>query len=293
MEDQTAVSNTILRTISESRTKTQTGGQIRDAIKVSYPSFQPSDHGARNLRDFIRMFIPAVVEQSRAGMDIVYGLRDATLETTEAPHPDSARPLETRESLSSSLPRSYLLGNLQVWKTFSNPGSPWKLFFQPTTGIVRSFAQNETPDSSWISVPSYSPEAFRQIARSFIDTVPEPYRPVLTQTLTERKWWLPFFEVLRNIGLKTSWIAFRRERLVDEFDRIIAGILEDQRNRAISPPETGHTGQESPQPQSSTLTGDTLLRKLAVDAIARMSEAELRALNIPLGYIVDSLVGNR
>ena len=292
MEDQTAVSNTILRTISESRTKTLTGGQIRDAIKVSYPNFQPSDHGARNLRDFIRIFIPPVVEESRAGMDVVYGLRDVSPET-RAPSADGALPIETHESLDSSLPRSYLLGNLQVWKTFSNPGSPWKLFFQPSTGTVRSFAQNETPDASWISVPSYSPEAFRQIARSFIDTVPEPYRPVLTQTLTERKWWLPFFEVLRNIGLKTSWIAFRRERLVDEFDRIIAGILEEQRNRAVGPPETGHIPQETSQPQSSTLTGDTLLRKLAVDAIARMSEAELRALNIPLGYIVDSLIGNR
>ncbi len=294
MEDQTAVSNTILRTISESRTKTLTGGQIRDAIKASYPSFQPTDYGARNLRDFIRTYIPAIKEESRAGMDIVYGLREA------APEPSPSAPKAVQPqyndvvAAASALPRSYLLGNQQLWKTFANPNSPWKIFLQPNTGIVRTFGPNDATEPSWLPVPPCSPEAFRRIARSFIDTLAEPYRPVLTQTLTERKWWLPFFEVLRTIGLKTSWITFRRERIIEEFERTIASVLEEWRNRPATPLESRQgstTGCEPLQPQS--LTGDPLLRKLAIDAITRMSEAELRALNIPLGYIVDSLGGNR
>ena len=290
MEDQTAVSNTILRTILESRTKTLTGGRVRDAIKATCPNFQPANHGARNLREFIRTFIPPVKEVSRAGMDILYGLRDVP---PEEPAPKAVEPLDQQALNASSLPRSYLLGNQQVWKAFANPGSPWRLFFQPDTGVVHSFAPSDAPDSSWIPVPPCSPEAFRQIARSFIDTVPEPYRPVLTQTLTERKWWLPFFEVLRNIGLKTSWITFRRGRLIDEFDRTISAIVEKWRNNPVATTQSLHAPQASDQTPPPPLTGDTLLRKLAVDAIARMSEAELRALNIPLGHIVDFLGGNR
>jgi hypothetical protein len=290
MEDQKAVANTILRTISESRTKTLTGGKIRDAIKASYPSFQPEDYGARNLRDFIRMFVPAVKEESRAGMDVVYAIQDLVPEIP-TPTPDETRD-QGAPIAPFLVPRSYLVGNQKVWKTFASPGSPWRLFFQPDTGVVRSAAPNDVPDSSWVRVPSCSPEAFLQIARSFIDTVPEPYRPVLTQTLTERKWWLPFYDVLRNIGLKTSWITFRRERLIEEFERTLSAQVGDWRARSAVPLETHHIPQGSDKAPLSR-AGDTLLRRLAVDAIARMSEAELRGLNIPLGYIVDSLSGNR
>lgn len=287
MEDQAAVANTILRTISDSRTKTLAGGQIRSAIIALYPGFQPTDYGTRNLRDFIRNFVPAVKEESRAGMDIVYALRDSI--RSEPARIDELS--DAHPALPAAPPRLHLLGNQQAWKTFANPSSPWKLFWQPETGIVRTFASNEAPDPSWIHVPPCSAEALLTIARAFVEKAPEPFRPVLTQTLTENKWWLPFFEVLRNIGLKTSWINFRRQRIVEEFEETISRLDQLRRNRTalVQEPRSIQTLVEEKAPPGS----DALLRKLAIDAIARMSEAELRALNIPIGYIVDSISSTR
>ncbi len=159
--------------------------------------------------------------------------------------------------------------------------------FQPETGTVKTIAPTESTDPSWIEVPHCSAEALLKIAHAFVDTAPEPFRPVLTQTLTEKKWWLPLLEVLRNVGLKTSWFKFRRGRITDEFDRSISHLLAARHEMPTQEPHPTQTGiEDKPVTQAS---GESLLRRLAVNAIERMSEAELRTLNIPLGYIVDSL----
>jgi len=291
MEAKEAVADTILRTISVSPTKTLAGGQVHQAIRACYPSFRPTDHGARNLREFIRIYVLAVKEESRrAGMDIVYGLRDA-----EPVEPT----LHAEETSSSGAPptpsvsRASILMDQRVWKAFASPSSPWRLFLQSDTGTVRSLAPNESPDPSWVPVPPCSAEALQKIAQDFVNRSPEPFRPVLTRTLTERKWWFPFFEVLRNVGLKTSWIGFRRDRIAEEFERTISALVQERRACAAPPREPARVPPSTEEKLPLSVMDDALLRQLAVYAISRMNQAELRALNIPLGYVVDSLGSNR
>src|ERR1017187_401223 len=235
MQDIEAVANTILRAISESPTKTLTGGRIRDAILAAYPSFRPISHGATNLRDFIRNHVRGVREQSRAGMDIVYAISDVYPTELEKPSA-SLVPLSEQIPLfepapEKTLPQSDILSNYRLWKAFASPHSPWKIFLDPETGFVSSLAPNELRNPSSVSVPPCSPEFLLSVATAFVDDqAPEPFRPILTRTLTEKKWWLPFFEVLKNYGLRSRWTAFRREKIAEEFERTVAQVLREHRS---------------------------------------------------------------
>jgi len=279
LEDQTAVAATILRTVSESHTKTLAGGQIRQAIKASHPDFNFTDHGFQNLRDFIRKRVPALHESSRAGMDIVYAV-DLTPTNQGSLFESSSDPIKSP----AGNPRQYLFSNQQVWRAFASPNSPWKLYLEGESGPVHCLAPGVVADPSWLPIPACPGETLLRIAREFVEKVPEPFRPALGATLSEKKWWLSFYENLRNIGMKTSWIAFRRERIAEELDRTISDIIQRRRN----------TKQPAPVvlPSSSCLKDEGLLRKLAFEAVGKMNETELRSINIPLGYIID-LISSR
>jgi hypothetical protein len=52
------------------------GNQLSVVVKTYFPDFEPEKFHCRNLRDFIRKYAADdVMEISKAGMDIVYGLR--------------------------------------------------------------------------------------------------------------------------------------------------------------------------------------------------------------------------
>ncbi|HEY1946021.1 MAG TPA: hypothetical protein VGG97_03380 [Bryobacteraceae bacterium] len=273
MEDHSVISGIITRTLSASRTKTMAGGQIRDAVLSSHPTFRAPEYGVRNLREFIRKYVPAAREESRAGMDVVYALVDDHVPEVKDRIDDG---IESKNL--ARIAQSHLLNNPQLWKIFSNPSSPWKLFVEPKTGTIRGTDPSGMTDASWIQIPSCSAETLLQIARDFVDLAPEALRPALTASLTEKRWWLPFFEVLRNVGQKTSWVSFRRERISTEFLRLVSQVVERD---AVS------VNVIELEKLSASSPNNAMLRKLVLDAVARMSDAELRSLNIPLGYVVD------
>jgi len=284
MEDSSVIAATISKSVAGSKTKTLTGAQLRFILKTAHADFVPLNYSARNLRAFIRQFVPDVVERGRAGADVVYGGKEPEQE------PAPVEQISLFDRGASSLPRTpldSLLTDPRVWKTFASPQSPWRLFLNLRSGVVKVINPTEAaPDvSPWVLIPPCPAEVLLQIARDFVATVPETFQPLLARTFEDKKWWLPFFEVLQALGLRPKWIPFRRRRIVVEFERIITTLMRESPDGAQKelPRE-----RQLPTP-AAPAAGLETTRKLAIEAVGRMTEGELRSLNLPLGYVLDAL----
>ena len=283
MQDPSAFVPTISKAVAEARSKALTGARLRAILKSAHPEFEPQEY-AKNLRAFVREFVPDVIEKGRAGADVVYG--------SSSPESDTDEQMALFELASKTrlphAPLESLLIDQRVWKTFASPQSPWRLLLDPQTGSVRVIRPSEAAPagSNWVEVPPCPAETLLQIAKDFVASVPETVRVVLINTLQEKKWWLPFFDVLQAVGLRTKWIAYRRRRIVAEFERMVTTII---RETVSSQPGDRPQIRAQKEQESTSPPSQSIARSLAMGAVARMTEAELRSLNLPLGHIIDSL----
>jgi hypothetical protein len=124
-------------------------------------------------------------------------------------------------------------------------------------------------------------------AKDFTAELPQSQSAPLVKSLTESKWWIPFFDVLRVLGLKSRWIIYRRRRIVAEFERTLLRV-QTTSAPAVPTDDVREDGglQRSRQPRGD----EPLIRRVAVESVQRMTEAELRLLNLPLGYVIDALL---
>jgi hypothetical protein len=172
-------------------------------------------------------------------------------------------------------------------QTFTSPDSPFRLYLTDQ-GIVRSMHSNSRPLPEWREIQRISPEVLHQIGQDFTADLDEIQKSVLVPTLREAKWWFPFFDRLQSLGLKYKWVEFRRKRIQDEFKRKI----EEIGTLPLPQPQAQELALALlPQPVEAArqTQSDLSIRKIAADVVQRMTESELRGLNLPLGYVVDSL----
>jgi hypothetical protein len=287
MQDYSPVAATISKAVAESRTRTLTGSKLRLLVSSAHPEFNALNYSARNLRDFVRKFVPEVVEKGRAGADPVYGL----LESIQSPV-EQITLFDSTPKLQSHTPLDSLLTDPRVWKTFASPQSPWRLFWDRQTGLIRVVdpAKSDPVGPDWIQIPPCSADVLLQIGRDFAATVPEVFRSLLISAFQEKKWWLPFFDTLQAIGLRSKWVIYRRRRIIAEFERVITDLVREHpqsTTRADHPVRA--EGQEDRRGISLPPGGAELTKKVAIAALSRMTDAELRALNLPLGYVLDAL----
>ena len=308
MATQQDVSSYLVRVLSDSSTHHLSGAGLSALVKASFPLFSLQELGYLNLRDFIRRTVPEITEVGRAGTDIVYALRTrrrfetptreplspaqtlpsevpAALSTTEPPM-DSTTIVEASAAQRSAL--SQLLANPKIWRTFSSPDGPFQLYIIPNSGLVRVLPPQAQPDPSWYKINPISAETLLQIAKDFIDQLPEPQREPLQSTLSQPKWWFPYFEVLRTFGLTFKWRHYKRRRVAEEFERSIPKL---QLRRPAPEPAPMEPKPALAETTAEPRPAESVLKRVAVEVIGRMTESELRALNLPLGYVVDSLAG--
>lgn len=265
------------------------GNQLSVVVKTYFPDFDPEKFHCRNLRDFIRKYAADdVMEISKAGMDIVYGLRSVGQQQALFESPataDTAKPSDVRA------PLGQLLANPRIWKTFASPDTAFRLFLAPSTKQVTVLRPGYTPDPSWVEVPHISAEALLQIAKDFISEMPDVQRAPLRAALDQPRWWIGFYDLVRTLGLKMRWIYFRRRRIAEEFERAMPTLPPDSapalQQREAERPEPAIQATRM-QPLASALPA-SLLKRVAADVVQRMTDSELRTLNLPLGYVVDAL----
>jgi hypothetical protein len=289
LTDKIDVSSFLARLISGSARPLK-GSELAVFVKTTFPNFSPLQFGCRNLRAFIRQFASEdIVEVSHAGMDVVYGPRpveqqalfeSAPLGGAKAGHASDRRG-----------PSQQLLTNPRIWKTFVSPGMPFRLFLVPGSGQVRVLRPEFSPDPAWLEIPRLSGDKLLQIAQSFVSELPESQRGPLAALLETPKWWIDFFETTRTFGLTTRWIAYRRRRIAEEFENALpqvpitaAAPAEEVSAPVLSAPEK----QAAPANVLTEPTGSQL-KKIAAEVVQRMTDSELRSLNLPLGYVLDAL----
>jgi len=271
--EKTTVITYIAKLISEAQPNPITGGQLSARVKVAFPEFNAPQFGCANLRQFIRDNIPDIAEKGKAGMDVIYGLR------AEQQSLFGASTAETAPTTDQPTPLGQLLTNPRIWKTFASPDKPYRLYLLPS-GLIRVFRPEETPDPTWSQIPPISAEALQRIAKEFISELPESQQEMLLKTLEQPRWWFPFFELLGALGQKSKWVFFRRRRIAEEFERSIP---------KVSAPSPASKALERTTRVEQAERPDSLLRHIASSAVERMTDSELRALNLPLGYVIDVL----
>jgi len=274
MTDIRSVSDFLVRTLQQVDPRPLKGSELAVFARTAYPEFRPESFGCRTLRDFIRKNVPDIAEFGRAGMDVSYQLR-ATQEKLVL------EPCAGDESTSAVY---QLTTNPRLWKTFASPDSVFRLFLIPDSGMVRVLHPNAQPLPHWREIPRVSAGVLLQIGRDFAADLPDIQRSVLTPLLQEPKWWIPYFERLQSLGLKSKWIEFRRRRIREEFQRVVGGS-------PVTPRTTGEPIATLPPSSSEPALRSQAdsIRRIAADVVQRMTESELRSLNLPLGYVMDSL----
>jgi len=284
MTDVPVVVDFLVRTLQQVSPRPLRGSELSVLVKAAHPEFSAEALGYRTLRDFIRKQASEIVEVGRAGMDVQYSLKATQLKLE----------IEGASSASSDVADralDQLMKDTRAWKTFTSPESPFRLYLTDQ-GIVRSMHSNSKPLPEWREIQRISPETLLQVGKDFTANLDEIQKSVLVPTFQEPKWWFPFFDRLQSLGLKYKWVEFRRQRIRDEFKRRIGEIgtqaLPQPQEVAltlVSQPTAGSSSSAASAQTKSELS----IRKIAADVVQRMTESELRGLNLPLGYVVDSL----
>jgi hypothetical protein len=276
------ISSYIVRVVASSP-RPLTGHELSILVKTSFPNFSVEQFGCRNLREFIRKYAAnEIIEQGRAGMDIIYA-PPLTQQQTLFESKTFARQQVTSDQRG---PLQQLLTNPRIWKTFVSPAMPFRLFLNPASGQIRVLRPEFLPDPSWFEIRQMSDEKLLQIAKDFIDTLPEPQRSPLHNLLDKPKWWIPYFELVRTLGLTMRWIQYRRRRIAEEFERSLPTLSTtiSEMSEAPTAPE-----RHSQVVQLPSVDDQFSIKNIAIAVVQRMSDPELRSLNLPLGYVLDAL----
>lgn len=265
--------------------KTLKGTQVAQVIKIAYPDFHPMNFGCYNIRNFISKYVRPVNEVGRAGADFIYSIGSPAIqaESSTERRPD-IRPVEK--------PRSTYL-EARVWKTFATPLSPFSLVANKQTGEVRVISsRGPEPAEPWVRVPSLTADFHKELASEFIGSVDyEFHRKALSDTFSHSRWWTEFYTTALRVGLARRWNSFRTRKIVQKYEDALKA-LDVPIVQAAGVQATPEMAPVPPRPsaaQTSQSREDSRLRKIAVQAVERMTTSELRALSIPLGYVVDEL----
>lgn len=257
------------------------GAQLGGLLRAECPNFSPSQFQARNLRQFIRTYVPEIVERGRSGPDYYYGLPSA-----EGVFPSA---LESR-SISVKPPQPTF-----DWKAFSNPSYPFVLAANRSSGEFQTRTQNAVVAEPWVTVPKPTTDDHLQIARDFVQTLADPSRTALTEILARPIWYTSFSAAARQYGVGSSWASFRISRLREFLDRALVSLgipRLTERPSATSLPRAYANRLPTPPnprldpPKSSR---ETALRKLVQLVVAEMPISDLRELALPIGKVMDHI----
>ncbi|HEY0307394.1 MAG TPA: OST-HTH/LOTUS domain-containing protein [Acidobacteriaceae bacterium] len=274
----------IVRAVSNSSQNTISGSRLAVLLREAFPSYSADSLGCRNLRDFIRRCVPEIVEiQKRAGTDVIYTTKEIAAQVPPDQAKISSSPSPAAPAISVM---GLLLNNPRAWKTFASPSSNFRIFLRPDASEIRVLPKQATPsDASWVRIEPISALTLLQAGKDFVDSLPDLYRPQLLRSLEETKWWIPYYDVLGSFGIKNKWVAFRRRRIVDEFQKAIANA----RAQKLIESRVENNLLADPTPEHIVALPVNLIRKLALSAVERMTDVELRSLPIPLGLLMDAL----
>lgn len=281
MEDVNIVAQTLVSLIQQTPLSKVPGVQLATLIRHRFPNFKPADHNCKNLRHFVVQYAPGIQEVGRSGADIVYGLRSDQQQAATPSDP----------AIPSASFRSARRVDPFVWKAFTNPASAFRVHANTETAELQSELASNAPSSPWVTVEPVTEEVHLEIARSFAAGLRDPQkRAALEEVICQPVWWTKIFAAAMNLGLGVEWGAFRRRKLTEELEKALAALRIPERpgvrHRVVVPPSL------HPLPATvaeSSLRGDEQLRRIISNVIKRLPSADLRALRLPVGDVLDAI----
>ena len=139
MTEANVVVDFLLRSLQQVDPRPLKGSELAVLVKTVYPDFSAESFGCRNIREFIRRNANGIMEFSRAGMDIVYELKST----------HEKRMAENSAISDSNAVINQLTRDPLIWRTFASPGSAFRLYMDPQTGIVRNMHYSARPPAGW------------------------------------------------------------------------------------------------------------------------------------------------
>lgn len=248
------------------------GAELTKRLRERWPEWSPLAMGSKTLRSFITDNLPGIGVVGQRGLDPVYGVT-------------SSSSVESR--------------NENLWRIWASPSSPCALVISPQDGRMGVVERKELPPEGWLKLSAPTVEAHQQIARDFLDHQFQGASSDLEPLIASgTHWWQQWMKEIKKRGLSASWGQFRFHRLLALFsaELVSRGVNGDVEGPAIiqlrgsMQVDTSASQISEPQMGSSSLSQ---LRQIAIGAIEKMSEEQLRQLKVPLGSVLDALKQSR
>lgn len=275
----------LLKFVTEAPGQRILGARLGMLLKTECPAFSPAQFQSRNLRQFIRTYAPGIVEQGKSGPDFFYalsGAAESTLASSGFIEPSVVRAPRTTFD----------------WKAFSNPSYPFVLAANRETGEFQTRNQGAEIAEPWVTLPKPTSDDHLQIARDFVQTIPEPNRSILAEGLASPVWFTNFSTVVRQHGLGSSWATYRTSRLRELFDRSLTelGIPAAEGKAEASSPFVRYSSRSTGwarrvEAKAQFTPSEEALRKLVQLVVAEMPISDLRELSLPVGRVFDHIGG--
>lgn len=274
-----------------------TGSQAANVVRQQDPYFSPSRYGCGSLRQLITRHVPQLTEVGASGLDPVYGL---------VGHPPQSVPSAQVESALATFGG----GTINLWRVWVSPRSPAALAVSKMTGHVRAVPVDSGPSATEAVVQPASQQAHRDIARSFLEktVIDLDLRETLNALYRDPhpNWWQRWMMALKTKAPKQhdEWQAYRHHQLEDLLRHALedAGLTSRPIERAmsvaivarakltgISSPSIDDAVAALPAPRRQSEPGHETMVGLVQAVVARMNEHELRALNLPVGLVLDAM----
>ncbi|WP_144241399.1 hypothetical protein [Janthinobacterium agaricidamnosum] len=209
---------------------------------------------------------------------------------------------ELGEPASAREPLSFTPRNARFfWYAISNPLSRY------ATAIVANklvcHVKNEPVDGA-VSFLPFSLENYREVAREFVASLPSPVNNMAETLLTETKpeelhrKLIPFLRTECGGAEVQRWDGIRRSEILKKFveQALAHGLdaieVEDYRlmlSKVNSKPEALTViKNETKLVDQKKSEGLTNIQFIAIDVIRRMSDEQIRALDLPFGLVLDA-----
>ena len=251
------------------------GSQLAAKLRVEITDWDPASFGVRNLKEFISRHVPSVVVARRSGMDVVYATAGTEVELSESRTPPPQN------------------GTIGVWRVWLSPRSPYALAIDADMAGLHAIhrAADNVPGDARLDPPD---GAFhRSLAHTFLrELAASPPGLVDAANSTARDWWQTWSAHLETAGHLSDWMRFRSERFAEH---LVEGLVAKGVSLEAAQGIVEHARADQPakrmriQRVADRLpdkAGDEL-RRVVLNAIGRMSSADLRDLRLPVGVVLD------
>lgn len=272
------------------------GGLVNHSV-----GFKAQDFGFKNLKAFIEEHVSEIRIIGQTGSDYIYGLREwPDLPTSGSDHARQRWP-----SMPSFRP--------DLWRIWASPMSPYRIAVDRESLTARGVHPDAPLASTEFWIEPASRDTHHATAKAFLaladpqlpSDLQDRLRPLLDTD--NPSWWIEWSSLLQKHSQDTlrRWLNFRRKRLTEALLHRLktSGLADDGAQgvtQSICNPTPGGPWSVRPtregivRPRSAPAISDSApIVELVRAVVTQMRDEELRALNLPLGLVLDAVLSER